>query len=129
MPQKNKTLDQVTAMQEKAVRFLRDVKGDEDAAAEFEAMSPEEYAEHKRVKLVENPRSGGAQITIRRITIMAKPTRAELEAQVEDQQAEIDALNDKLDLIAGITNDEDIDVDEDEDEDDIDDDREDEDLD
>ena len=48
---------------------------------------------------------------------------------MEDQQAEIDALNDKLDLIAGITNDEDIDVDEDEDEDDIDDDREDEDLD
>ena len=38
-------------MQEKAVRFLRDVIGDPDRAEEFEAMSPEEYAEHKRIEI------------------------------------------------------------------------------
>jgi hypothetical protein len=41
-------------MQEEAVRFLRDMVGDPDRAEEFEAMSPEAYAEHKRIE-IENP--------------------------------------------------------------------------
>jgi hypothetical protein len=42
-------------MRKKAVRFLRDVLGDRSRAEEFETMTPEEYAEHKRVT-IENPR-------------------------------------------------------------------------
>ena len=41
------TYDEVERTQEKAVRFLHDVVGDPDKADEFEAMSPEEYAEHE----------------------------------------------------------------------------------
>ena len=121
MPRKTKTLDQVTAMQAKAVHFLRYVKGDEDAADEFEQMSPEEYAAHKHVSLVNNPCSSGTTIS-RRLPIMAKPTRAELEDLVKDQQDQIDSLNDKLDTILAVANDEeDIDVDDDSDDDENDD--------
>lgn len=45
---KTKTLDQMTAMQRKAVRFLRDVIGDQDKANEIESLSSAEYAERKR---------------------------------------------------------------------------------
>ncbi len=62
---KTKTIDQIRAMQDKAVRFLRDVVGDPDKAEEFEAMSLEEYAEHKRVT-IENPFSSRLQTPQRR---------------------------------------------------------------
>ena len=52
--QKSKTMEQVEKMQAKAVRFLRDVVGDEDKADEIEGMTPDEYADKKRVHLV-NP--------------------------------------------------------------------------
>jgi hypothetical protein len=52
---KTKTRDQVKAMQEKAVRFLRDVVGDDDKADEIDGMSVEEYAVKKKVT-IENPR-------------------------------------------------------------------------
>jgi len=53
---KQKTLDQVERMQAKAVRFLRDVVGDEDKASEIEGLSPQEYAERKRVT-ISNPQA------------------------------------------------------------------------
>jgi hypothetical protein len=55
VPQKTRKLDQVRKMQNRAVRFLRDVLNDPDKTDEFEAMSPEEYALHKRIR-IENPR-------------------------------------------------------------------------
>jgi len=53
--QKAKTRAQVEAMQEKAVRFLRDVADKPDAADDIEEMSVEDYAAKKHVRL-SNPR-------------------------------------------------------------------------
>jgi len=101
-------------MQGKAVRFLRDI-GDPDRAAEFDAMSPEEYAEHKRVE-IKNPFSIGTRKHLRRIQ-MARPNYAELKERIAELEEENQALNDKLDSIADIVAEDD---DEDEDEDDLD---------
>ncbi len=43
------------------MRFLRDVVGDPEKAEEFERMSPEEYAEHKRIE-IKNPIRGFVSI-------------------------------------------------------------------
>jgi len=125
MAKKSRTLDQVEKMQAKAVRFLRDVQGDEDKAEEFEAMSPEEYAERKHVSLIENPCFDGEQIQRRITTMPNQPTLAELKAKLADLedenaslQEENDALNDKIDSILDIAVDEDEDDDEDDSEDD-----------
>ena len=84
MPRKVKTLDQIEQMQAKAVRFLRDVVGDPDKASEFEAMTPDEYATHKKITIRENPR---------RIS-MPDASKADLNNQLDDIQ---DILDDALD--------------------------------
>jgi hypothetical protein len=53
-PIRQKTREQLEKMQDKAVRFLRDVVGDSDKADAIDDMSVEEYADKKRVHLV-NP--------------------------------------------------------------------------
>ncbi len=60
MPIKERTRKQVEAMQAKAVRFLRDVVGDDAKADDFEDMSVEDYARHKHITL-KNP--GGRRAT------------------------------------------------------------------
>lgn len=57
---KHLTRDQVAAKQDKAVRFLRDVAHDDDKADEIEDMSLEEYANHKKIDMVSNPKIGTA---------------------------------------------------------------------
>jgi hypothetical protein len=52
--EKSKTREQVEKMQDKAVRFLRDVVGDSSKADEIDDMSLEEYADKKRIHLA-NP--------------------------------------------------------------------------
>ncbi|MBZ5636283.1 MAG: hypothetical protein LAO55_24415 [Acidobacteriia bacterium] len=113
---KTKTLDQVVAMQAKAVRFLQDVVGDTDRADEIESMSPEEYAEHKRVQ-IENPAVTNRET--RRTPMATKATRAELEDRVAELEEENSVLNDKLDSIEEIVgSDEDEDLDDDGEDDD-----------
>ncbi len=102
MPKKTKTRDEVVATQDKAVRFLRDVVGDPDKAEEFAAMSPEEYADHKRITILQNPVSGRTTILIQGETYMPKPTRADLEDRISELEDENQALNDKLDSILDI---------------------------
>jgi len=51
---KQKTREQVQKMKEKAAKFSREVIGDDDKAQQFEDMSVEDYAEKKKVQLV-NP--------------------------------------------------------------------------
>jgi hypothetical protein len=51
---KEKTIEQAEAAQAKAVRFLRDVVGDEDKAAEIEDLDVSEYAERKNF-IITNP--------------------------------------------------------------------------
>jgi cell shape-determining protein MreC len=103
-------------MQDKAVRFLRDVIGDPDRADEFEAMSPEEYAEHKRVA-IENP----SQRTKRRL-LMRRPTYDDLKDRVAELEEENQALSEKLDSISDIASTEEDEDDEEEDEEEGDDD-------
>jgi len=112
---KTRTLDQVMSMKDKAARFVREVVGDPERAAEFEAMSPEEYAEGKRITIVQNPRSGRTTILIHGDTTMAKPTRADLEDRIAELEDENQSLSDKLDSILDIASDDEDDSDEDED--------------
>lgn len=107
------------AMQEKAVRFLRDVTEDPDRAEEFEAMSPEEYAEHKRIE-IENPFSSGTRSTQRRIHMARRPTYAELQDRVTELEEENQSLNDKLDSISDIVGEEDEDEEDEDDDEDLD---------
>ena len=100
-------------MQEKAVRFLRDVIGDPDRAEEFEAMSPEEYAEHKRIEIWNPARTRSTQ---RRMQMARRPTYAELQDRVTELEEENQALNDKLDSISDIVGEEDEDEEDEDDE-------------
>ena len=99
-------------MQEKAVRFLRDVVGDPERASDFDAMTPEEYAEHKRVT-IENP----FLRTQRRVT-MRRPTYADLKDRVAELEEENQGLNEKLDSIVDIASEEEEEDDEEEADDD-----------
>ena len=84
-------------MRDKAVRFLRDVVEDPERADDFEAMTPEEYAEHKRVR-IENPSSGrGAKTMAARIL-----SRTELQERVTELEEENETLNEKLENILNI---------------------------
>ena len=87
-------------MKDKAVRFLQDVVGDPERAGDFAAMTPDEYADHKRIK-IENPSSGPIE---RRNDYMAKSnlTKAELEDRVSELEDENQDLQDRLDSISDI---------------------------
>ena len=47
---KTKTRDQILAMKDEAVRFVRDVVGDPDRASEIADESVESYAERKGIR-------------------------------------------------------------------------------
>jgi len=84
MARRAKTWEEVERMKAKAVRFLRDVVGDEARAEEVEQESPQDYAERKRIKILDNP--AVVLLVTRRLTNMAV-TKAELEKildQIED---------------------------------------------
>jgi hypothetical protein len=67
------SLSEAESKRRKAVEFLRRIGKDEDADR-FEAMTPEEYAEHKGAELLQNPKG------IRRKDMAREtgPTKAEL---------------------------------------------------
>ena len=93
------------------MRFLRDVVGDPEKAEEVARMSPEEYAEHKRIT-IQNPFSVSAAYPQRRATMA---TRQQLQDRIAELEEENQSLTDKLDSIQDIVSEED---DEDEDDDD-----------
>lgn len=96
MPKRrHKTLDQVEKMRQKAVRFLRDVLGDDERAREYERMSPKDYAKHKHVEIAANP-------TRSRMAAKSRPTRTELEERIQELEDENTDLNDKLDSIVDL---------------------------
>jgi hypothetical protein len=92
---KQLTRAQLEGRKEKAVRFTRDVLGDPERADEIEAESLEDYAERRKVKLL-NPYK-------RRTAIMPRSqTKADLQQQIADLQDENQDLQDQLDAIADI---------------------------
>jgi hypothetical protein len=107
---KAKTLAQVAAMQKKAVRFVSDVLDEPEHAEEIEELSPEEYAERKRIRIT-NPREK------RGLNHMAvsRPSRSKLEERIEELEQENEALTEKLDSILDIASTDDASDDEDDD--------------
>jgi hypothetical protein len=100
---KTKTLDELAAMKDKAARFLRDVVNDPDHAEDFEAMSPEDYADHKNIQ-IKNPFSMARfrQKGLQRMATKRSPSKADLEDRIDELESENEALNDKLDSILDI---------------------------
>jgi hypothetical protein len=92
---KSLTLDQLESRKAQAVRFTRDVLGDDDRADEIEDESPADYAERRGIQIV-NP-SG-----TKRTTVANGQTKAELQAQIDDLLDENQELQDQLDAIADI---------------------------
>ena len=92
---KTVTREEARAKQEKAVRFLRDVVGDSDRADQFEEMSLEEYAQHKKLQLSNPSRKG--------MTTMANQSRRELieenEQLLEDNRGLVDQLQEMRDQL------------------------------
>ena len=110
---KKLTREQVESRKEKAVRFTRDVLGDSDRADEIEDEDIESYAERKHFEIT-NPQERSKK--------MARvKTKSELEAEVQDLQAENDDLQEQLQAIADIASgDDEEEEQEDEEEDDSD---------
>jgi hypothetical protein len=89
------TRDQLQARKDKAVRFTRDVLGDPARAAEIEEESLEDYAERRRIQII-NPSK-------RRTKVMARgKTKADLAQEIADLQEENQELQDQLDAVADI---------------------------
>ena len=125
------TRDRLQARKDKAVRFTRDVLDDPARAEEIEEESLEDYAERRRIHII-NPK--------RRNRIMARgKTKANLEQEIANLREENHELQDQLAAVADIVapddddgdsgdGDDDDDDDDGEDDDQEDDDQEDDDL-
>jgi hypothetical protein len=125
------TYDQVEARKEKAVRFLRDVVGDDDRADEVEDESVEDYADRKNLT-IKNTATRVTRNAGRRTNDMANgDTKADLQDAI-DQATQIlsdaytpessredlaAAVGDALDALSGDGGDDDDDVDDSDDSD------------
>jgi hypothetical protein len=87
------TREQLEKRKEKAVRLARDVREDDELADQIENESLEEYAEHRRIKLL-NP--------TRKVTPMAVATRRELMERIEELESENEDLQGRLDEISDL---------------------------
>jgi hypothetical protein len=87
------TRDEVERKQAKAVQFLRDVVGNDDLADEVDGLSVEEYAERKRIRLL-NPKQS------REERIMA--TKQEMTERIRELEGENEELQGQLDHVFDI---------------------------
>jgi hypothetical protein len=101
---KSLTREQLKSRKAKAVRFTRDVLGDDYRAGEIEDESLEDYAERKRIRLV-NPK-GARKMPVQ--------TRRELLERIEELEGQNEDLQSKLDEIADLVAPDEEDEDEDE---------------
>jgi hypothetical protein len=91
---KQKTYQQAAAMQRKAVRFLRDVVGDDDKADEIEGLSVDEYVARKRLTLT-NPAQTSTH-TPRREKTMAEGNDPRTKQEILDSEAELLGILDDI---------------------------------
>jgi hypothetical protein len=108
------TLKQLESRKEKAVRFVRDVLSDPDRADEIADESLDDYAERRKIQILQNPNGGNMpRVRLinpprvsnpRRQAMQANPKsgRGELLARIRELQQENDELQDKLDKIADL---------------------------
>ena len=94
---KSLTRQQLERRKAQAVRFTRDVRGDDDRAAEIEDEALEDYAQDRHIKL-NNPK--GARK-------MAMQTRRELLDRINELESENEDLQSRLDEISDIIGDND----------------------
>ena len=99
--------NQLERRKAQAVRFARDVREDDELADEIEDESLEEYAERRRIKLL-NPK-GARKMPVR--------TRRELLDRIAELEEQNEELQQKVDSIAEIVGEEEAEEDEDEDQD------------
>jgi hypothetical protein len=81
---RGKSLDQVKAMQRKAVRFVSDVLGDPDKAEEIDDLSVEEYADRKGIRL--NPTQS------KEANIMAATTKQALQDTLDEASTKVEEM-------------------------------------
>lgn len=80
------TLSQAETARRRAVTGLHNL-GDDDAAEEFERMTPQQYAEHKGIEVIkENPRSYR----------MARKTQSEIIADLKDRLSDLEDTVEEL---------------------------------
>jgi hypothetical protein len=100
------TREQLAKRKEKAVRFVRDVREDDELADEIEDESLEDYAEHRHVRLLNPsrkiPRKSEDFSPERRSKPMPVPTRRELQERIEELESENEDLQSRLDEIADL---------------------------
>ena len=89
---KTLTRKQLESRKAKAVRFTRGVRGDDDRADQIENESLEQYAQERRIRLL-NPNRGRS---------MATPTRRELLERIDELEERNDELESKLEGIGDI---------------------------
>ena len=94
---KQLTREQALSKKDRAVQFLRDIVGDDAKADEFDDMDVEDYAAHKHFEII-NPRRdampGGNGGNDPRSKTELLDTIDDLEQQVDDLQAALDAVYD-----------------------------------
>ena len=95
---KTLTRKQLEARKAQAVRFTEDVLDDPDLADELEDLTPEEYAERRRIK-ISNPKKGGRHMSV--------PSRRELLETIKELEEENDDLHDRLGQIGDLAGTED----------------------
>ena len=89
---KTLTRKQLESRKAKAVRFTRDVPGDDDRASEIEDESLEDYAQRRHIQ-ISNPKG---------VKHMAVPTRRELVKRVKELEEENEDMQERLDEIADL---------------------------
>jgi|SRR5579872_2742151 len=106
------TRTQTESRKDKAVRFVRDVLADPDHAQEIEDESVEDYADRRKIQILNNPKGGNMPkvrlmnpprvSNARRKSMQENPIsgRSELLARIRELQEENDELQDKLDRVA-----------------------------
>lgn len=111
---KLKTRDQAATAQAKAVRFLENLVGDPERAADIESLSVDEYAERKGFTL-KNPARSAKHMASRRSSY-SDMSRAELIEGLNAAEARVAELEDFLvGAVDLLPEDEDSDLDDDED--------------
>jgi hypothetical protein len=89
---KSLTREQLQSRKDKAVRFTRDVLDDPDRAAEIEDEDLEDYADRRKIQLINSGRTSMAN----------GRTKEDLLNEIDELQQENQDLQDQLDAIADI---------------------------
>lgn len=87
--------ERVERMQDKAVQFVRDVVGNEDLADEIDNLSLEEYADRKKIRLVNKYQKGGESVM---------PSKRQLEERIEELEERNSELEETLSSISESAN-------------------------